>query len=234
MLVLETLERVHGRTREIPRFDPMEELVSCILSQHSADANTFPAFTRLLERYPSWGEVEAAGWEEVAEVVRKAGLANQKAKAIVACLGRIRVEFGGYTLEPLRARALDDALTWLESLPGVGPKTAAIVMGFSFGQPAIPVDTHVYRVCQRLGLIGSETDERAAHRELRRMIPPEAAFRFHTTFIQHGRKVCRAPIPDCKVCPVADLCVWRRRVGPDKARAAAARKRSSARVRGAA
>lgn len=216
--LLESLEKVHGRPRYVARFDPMEELVSCIMSQHTTDANSFPAFTRLRETFPDWADLVAAGPERVADVIRKAGLANQKAKSIVGCLEAIRNQTGAYSIDFLRDVPMAEARRWLESLPGVGPKTASIVLCFSFGMGAIPVDTHVYRVSQRIGLIPESMAEGKAHDALLEIVPPESAFRFHADLIQHGRLICRAPLPDCDACPVQAVCRWYRKGGPERRR----------------
>ncbi|MFQ3676974.1 MAG: endonuclease III [Fimbriimonadaceae bacterium] len=216
--LLAALEEVHGRPRYVARFDPMEELVSCIMSQHTTDANSFPAFTRLRETFPEWSDVVPAGPARVADVIRKAGLANQKSKSIVGCLNAIRDRTGGYSIDFLRDLPMAEARRWLESLPGVGPKTASIVLCFSFGMGAIPVDTHVYRVSQRLGIIPETMAEGKAHDALLKIVPPESAFRFHADLIQHGRLICRAPVPDCGACPVRDACRWYRKGGPERRR----------------
>ncbi|MCX7799989.1 MAG: endonuclease III [Fimbriimonadales bacterium] len=207
--LLTDLEALYGRPRFVPRFDPMEELVSCILSQHTADANSFPAFTRLRETFPDWQAVVDAGPERVAEVVRQAGLANQKARSIIGALKAIRERVGDYSLEHLRLLPMEEARRWLMELPGVGPKTASIVLCFSFGMGAIPVDTHVFRVGWRLGLYDRKVGEAKAHDMLLGLVPPELAFRFHTTLIQHGRHLCSAQKPRCPECPVRDRCAWR-------------------------
>jgi endonuclease-3 len=228
--LVERLESVHGRPRYLPRFDPMDELVSCILSQHSADANSFPAFTHLRETYPEWEDVVAVGPERLAEVIRGAGLANQKAKNILGCLREINARTGGYTLDVLRDMPTLEARDWLRSLPGVGPKTASIVLCFALGRETIPVDTHVYRVSWRLGIIPEDLGEVKAHEVLMEEVPPDMAFRYHVTLIQHGRVTCRAPLPLCEQCNVTDACPWFQSGGP------AARKQelSQARRKGAA
>lgn len=186
----------------------MEELVSCILSQHTADANSFPTFQRLREQYPDWQQIAELTQAELSGVIRKAGLSNQKARSILASLAEIKRRNGEYTLEPLRGLSLDDARAWLLSLPGVGPKTAAIVLCFSFGKPAIPVDTHVFRVSWRLGLIDRSIGEAKAHAAIESIVPPDLAFRYHTSLIQHGRQTCKAPKPDCGRCVVTKLCAF--------------------------
>lgn len=225
--VLDALEARYGRSRFISRFAPMEELVSCILSQHTADVNSFPAFTRLREKYPEWQDVVDAGTVELAVVIRKAGLANQKAKSIIKTLTEIKSRNGEYAIDHLRKLPMKDARDWLESLPGVGPKTASIVLCFSFGMGAIPVDTHVFRVSRRLGVLPEMSNEKKAHDQLLEIVAPEDAFRYHTALIQHGRHVCKAPIPICEDCPLMDQCPWFKKVGPERERARLKKKRAA-------
>jgi len=194
----------------------MDELISCIMSQHTSDANSFPAFTRLKEAFPEWKDVVAAGPEKLADVIRKAGLANQKAKNIVACLRQIHTRLGEYSLESLRRVPTLEARNWLMELPGVGPKTASIVLCFSMGRETIPVDTHIYRVSWRIGVIPEGIGEVKAHDALLALVPAELAFRYHTDLIQHGRVVCKAPLPNCGACPITDRCRWFKAGGPEK------------------
>lgn len=206
--LVDELEILYGKSRRIARFDPMEELVSCILSQHTTDATSFPTFTRLRETYADWGDVVQAGPEALAGVIRKAGLANQKSKSIIGALSAIKERYGAYSLEPLRQMDLLQAREELMALPGVGPKTASIVLCFSFGKGAIPVDTHVFRVGWRLGLFEKKIGEGKAHDVLLSLVPADLAFRFHVALIQHGRKVCRAPKPSCSECPLRSSCAY--------------------------
>jgi len=223
--MLTTLESTHGKSRYIPRFDPMDELISCILSQHTTDAHSFPAFTQLRERYPTWQDVANAPTAEVASTVRLAGLSNQKAKNIIGSLQKINEQFGVFSLDELRTWPTDEAMAWLQTLPGVGPKTASIVLCFAMGRETIPVDTHVFRVSWRLGLIKEEIGEVKAHGVLMKLVPRELAFPFHTLLIQHGRTVCRAPLPVCEKCGLAERCAWLKSDGPGK------RQREMARTR---
>lgn len=182
--------------------------MSCILSQHTSDRTSYPAFTALRRKYPEWGLVLAAGPEQIAEDIRGAGLANQKSKSICGCLREVEARTGGFSLDLLKHMSLQEALAWLTSLPGVGPKTASLVLCFSFDKGAIPVDTHVFRVSKRLGLIPDDMAETAAHEQMLRIVTPNLAGRFHLGLLAHGRAVCKAPRPDCARCTLNDVCQW--------------------------
>lgn len=180
-----------------------------MLSQHSADVNSFPAFTQLKERWPEWPALAQADVTDVVATIKNAGLANQKGKGILATLQAVKEAFGDYTLEPLRSRPVEDGLGFLRGLPGVGPKTAAIVMCLAFGKHAVPVDTHVHRVSLRLGLVPDGTTAERAHSLLDQAVPVGKAFRFHVTLLDHGRQTCFAKAPLCGSCVVRELCSYR-------------------------
>ena len=194
----------------------MDELVSCILSQHSADVVTFPTFHALRAKYPTWEALASLPPNELATEIKAVGLANQKARAIVAVLAAIKDKFGDYSLDVLHTWPVDESLAFLQSLPGVGPKTASIVLCFSFGLHAIPVDTHVQRVGTRLGVVPEGMTVDRAHRWLREVTPAGMAYRFHVALIEHGRTVCTARTPACASCVLKPLCP---RIGIVKRRA---------------
>jgi len=162
----------------------------------------------LMATFVGWQAIVDAGQEEVASAIKNAGLANQKARSIIACLEVIHAKVGDYSLEVLRSMPTQDAKDWLLELPGVGPKTASIVLCFSFGRETIPVDTHVYRVAKRLGILPEKDDETKAHETLMALVPKDLAYRFHAALIQHGRNLCRAPTPECAPCILRDRCLW--------------------------
>lgn len=188
--------------------DPLDELVSTVLSQHTSDINTARAFSSLKCRFKTWQEVIHAPTTEVANAIRAGGLANIKAPRIQLILNAILTTTGELSLEVLRDLPLDEARSWLQSLPGVGPKTAACVLLFSLGRPTMPVDTHVHRVSKRLGLIDEKMNAEAAHEVLDAMIGPdhEAIYAIHMNVIKHGRTTCKAQKPRCSACVLADLC----------------------------
>lgn len=209
---LGSLESNYGKVAYQPRYEPMDELVCCILSQHTSDANSFPAFDRMKAAFPTWEQVVAAGAEGILPYIKSAGLANQKSKAIVRVLEEIKARNGAYTIEGLGAMPMREAREWLESLPHVGPKTASIVLSFSFAMEAIPVDTHIYRVSKRLRFVPATMSEAKSHDELLSLVEPEDAFRYHVLLIEHGRKVCKARRPLCGECAIAKLCPSREAV----------------------
>lgn len=200
------LEARYGRTETRGRYDPLDELVSCILSQHTTDATSFPTFDALKAALPTWEALVEAGEEEVERLIRRAGLARSKARSIVGSLRLIRDRFGEYSLEPLRSMSDSEAREFLVSLPGVGQKTAAIVLCFALERDVVPVDTHVYRVSKRLGLLPEPCDESKAHRVLDAAMPAGCAYRFHMATIAHGRATCRARGPRCGECVLASDC----------------------------
>jgi endonuclease-3 len=185
---------------------PVDELVNTILSQNTSDTNRDKAFLALKQRFPEWPMVIDAPESAVREVIRPAGLANQKAPRIQEALRRIKSESGEISLDFLAELPLDDARNWLVNLNGVGPKTAAIVLLFAFNRPAFPVDTHVYRLSGRLGLIDEGVSVEKAHVLLGEIVAPDAYYAFHLNLIRHGRETCSARNPRCDVCPLQDLC----------------------------
>jgi endonuclease-3 len=219
--ILEALEARYGaQVWTGPRLDPISELVLTVLSQNTADVNSHRAFVALSERYPTWDAVLSAPTDELIEVIRPGGLAPTKGPRIQAVLAEIAAERGALDLSFLAEFGAREARDWLAALPGIGPKTAALVVLFSFGKPALPVDTHVYRVAWRLGLLPPKTDVAASHDILEAALDPEDVYRFHVLFIRHGRDVCRAPRPICGLCPLTDLCPYYAQVLRGKAKAA--------------
>jgi len=168
--------------------------------------NRDQAWKRLMERFPTWESMLAADTAELADAIRPGGLANVKAPRIQETLRFVKRERGELTLDFLAEMEVDQAKRWLTSLHGVGPKTAAIVLLFSLGKPAFPVDTHVHRVSRRLGLIGPKTSREQAHEILEKLLPPEIYYTFHLNLIAHGREVCKAQRPHCAACILQEYC----------------------------
>jgi endonuclease III len=193
---------------------PVDELISTILSQNTNDVNRDRAFESLRQRFPTWEAVRDASTEDVIEAVRTAGLANQKGPRIQAALRDITEQRGSLNLDFLRSLPDEEAYQWLVQFKGVGPKTAAIVMQFSLGKAAFPVDTHVYRVTGRLGLRPEKMSVEDAHPHLAALFPPETYYAAHLNIIRHGRETCQARRPQCFRCPLQDLCAYYAAITP--------------------
>lgn len=221
--------------------DPTSELVLTILSQNSADTNAERAFDALREHWPServpgtgarvtrpgwgglgvgaapppeWAAVERAPIEELIDVIRPGGLAPQKAPRIQASLQRVREERGDYSLEFLDEMPAADALAWLTAIPGIGRKTASVVLLFSFGMPLMPVDRHVERVSKRIGLIPARADVLVAHEMFLALLEPDEIYEAHVNLISHGRLTCVARRPACHRCAIAPRCRYFDRKAP--------------------
>jgi endonuclease-3 len=184
----------------------LDELIFTVLTQHTSDLNAGRAYDSLRKKLPTWGEVIEADNVIVANAIRHGGLANQKSVRIQKILADVLQRLGHFNLEFLASLPLEEARAWFTTLPGVGPKTAAVVMAFSLKMPAFPVDTHVHRVSRRLGLISQKTTADQAHSIMEAMIPAEDRYDMHVLLITHGRQVCKARIPLCAVCPLAIEC----------------------------
>jgi endonuclease-3 len=204
--IRDRLRAEYGRPVPRPHRAPVDELVLTVLSQNTNDRNRDVAYARLRERFGSWAEVRDAPLAELEEAIQPGGLAPTKAVRIQEMLRTL----GDDDLGWLEEAPVEEGRAYLESLPGVGRKTAACVLLFSFGKPEVPVDTHVYRVGTRLGLFrpGASFDE--AHDELLRLTDPEDAYEVHVLLIRHGRRTCTARAPRCPECPLRRMCPYGR------------------------
>lgn len=187
-----------------------DELISTILSQNTNDANRDKAFKALQARFPNWDGVLESPVEDIVHAIRPAGLGPQKGPRIQAVLKKIKEERGRLTLDFLREMPPERAWDWLVRLPGVGPKTAAIVMLFALDLPAFPVDTHVHRVTGRLGLRPERMTADAAHEHLAGLFAPEQYAAAHLNLVRLGREVCHARSPECPRCMLRRMCPYPR------------------------
>jgi len=185
---------------------PLDELVSTILSQNTNDANRDRAFNALKARFPTWEEVRDTDPAGVVEAIRPAGLANQKGPRIQNVLRQITDQRGELSLDFLYDLSAEEGRQWLLQFKGVGPKTAAIVLQFSLGKPAFPVDTHIHRVSGRIGLRPQNMNAEQAHEYLSALFPPDSYYAAHLNLIRLGREICQARRPLCENCPLTTMC----------------------------
>jgi len=199
------VERDGGHGTDAALGDGVRQLLTTILSQNVADENTRRAAASLFETYPDFAAIEETTAEELADVIRVAGLPETKAERIQRALGAVREETGGaYSLAFLDAMDTDDAKTWLTDIKGIGPKTASVVLNSHFGKPTMAVDTHVERVSKRFGLVSESASNARTHDELGVLVPDELTYPLHVLLIRHGRAYCSARDPDCGN-PVCDV-----------------------------
>jgi endonuclease III len=220
--IRDRLRRHYGQPRNAPHHAPLDELVLTILSQNTNDRNRDIAYTRLRDRFPGWADVAAAPVGAVEEAIRPGGISKVKAARIKRILNEIAERPNGASSRAGRAAGSRLDLAWLETaprerafefleaLPGVGRKTAACVLLFSYDRPELPVDTHVYRVSTRLGLIRPKAPFEEAHDVLRDATEPGDVFELHVNLIRHGRRLCRPRDPLCGECPLLTLCPYGR------------------------
>ncbi len=204
--IRDRLREMYGRPLGEPHGEPVAELIKTVLSQHTSDHNRDRAFAALRERFPSWEEVRDAPVEEVEEAIRPGGLGRQKAPRIQAILERLG---DPPDLDWTETAPREESLGFLLSLPGVGRKTAACVLIFTWGIPEIPVDVHIHRVGGRLGLFPAKASFERAHDEMLALVDPEDAHELHVNLIRHGRELCR-PKPRCEECELRRMCPWYR------------------------
>ncbi|MDZ7703396.1 MAG: endonuclease III [Trueperaceae bacterium] len=208
--VYDRLVERYGHRELTPRRKPLHELISTILSQRTNAANEKKAFETMWQRYGSWRAIRDANEDDLAEAIGASTYPEAKAPQIKETLGTIIDKRGEPSLEHLRDLSADEGMDWLLELPGVGVKTASLVLLFCFQKPVLPVDTHVHRVSQRVGLIGPKVGTDKAHDVLLKQLPgkPEILYNFHIALLKHGQQLCRYRSPTCEKCPLTDRCDW--------------------------
>lgn len=204
----ERLNELYGVQAVYGRADPMHELVGTILSHRTTHANEVTAYRTLRERFPTWEAVRDAPLPDLIDAIKTANYPEVKAPYIQNLLTHLIRETGAANIDFLRDLSTDEAMTWLTNLPGIGPKTATLLLLFNFQKPVLPVDTHVHRVTQRIGAIGPRVSADKAHAILLARLPPDAVvlFNFHKHFYWHGQRVCTWYHPHCDACVLRALC----------------------------
>lgn len=210
LMVYERLIELHGERERIPRREPMHELISTLLSHRTTEAQEAAAFEAMWARFESWEAIRDAPFSELVATLHGVNWPEVKARNVQTVLARITEERGEPSIAFLNELPTQDALEWLLSLPGVGLKTATLVLLFCFGKPVLPVDTHLHRVSSRIGLLPDKTSPEKAHQKLAALLPedPHLLFNFHIAMLRHGQKICVWKLPRCARCPLTDICDW--------------------------
>src|SRR3954449_4738835 len=203
--IRDRLRQAYGRPRLRAHDCPVDELILTVLSQNTNDRNRDVAYMRLRERFPSWEAVRRAPEDEIEEAIRPGGISRIKANRIKAILE----DLDGDGLEWMAEARMEHGRERLVELPGIGRKTAACVLLFSYGIPDVPVDTHVFRVGWRLGLWPEKSKLEEAHDLLTSLADDgDDAYEIHTNLLRHGRRICTARNPLCEQCPLLTLCPY--------------------------
>jgi len=209
--VVENLDGEYGAKRNRPNLAPLDTLVGIILSQQNSSASSRSCFAELKRRFSTWEEALAAPASEIEDAIRRGGLARLKAARIRAILQQRLARHGALDLGRLDEMAPDAAVAELVRLPGVGPKTARCVLLFAFGADVFPMDVHIFRIAERLGIIAPKTPDERAHRIVGALIPDGRGFSAHVNMIEHGRRVCRPSAPKCDACCLLEYCEYGQR-----------------------
>ncbi|MDT5271114.1 MAG: endonuclease [Acidobacteriota bacterium] len=205
--IVQNLERAYGvPVNKWTDWDVLDMLVAVILSQATSDANSDRTYDALKQRFPTWDSVLRAREQTLVEAIRLGGLANQKAAVIRGLLREVKERHGSFDLSFLREMPALEAVAYLASFRGVGPKTAACTLLFACGVEVFPLDTHIFRILRRVGLIPSKCSDEFAHTAMNRLVPAGKFYSFHVNLIRHGRKLCRPRDPLCERCPVVEYC----------------------------
>ncbi len=193
--------------------DPLDVLIETILSQSTTNANSDRAFENLKRRFATWEAARCARITSIETAIRSGGLAKQKSVRIKQLLNEIHNRRGSLDLSFLKSAPLEEARQFLTSFKGVGPKTAACTLLFAYSRAVFPLDTHIFRIARRLGLIPEKCSDEEAHRLMGEMIPPKRYYEVHINLIRHGRKVCRPRNPLCEQCCLVDYCDYYNKSG---------------------
>lgn len=209
--ILKRLKKAYGAPRPFKATEPVDEIIRTILSQNTNDRNSLAAFAKLKKHFRRWDEVVDTDARRIAAVIKHAGLANIKAKRIKEVLLEIKRRERKISLSALKGLDVGSGLEYLMSLKGIGPKTAACVLLFSFRKPVMPVDTHIFRVSKRLGLIAHKVNIEEAHKILTDMCLSDRSskgliYELHLCIIEHGRRTCKAQNPRCGFCVLYNMC----------------------------
>jgi len=204
--IVQNLESTFGEPQLSPKSDPLAMLINIILSQATSDANSERTFRNLKKQFKTWEKVWAADEADIADAIRLGGLANQKARVIKDLLGQIKASHKTLSLKFVEKMPDEEARDYLQSFRGIGPKTVACTLLFACHKEVFPLDTHIFRVLKRMGILPEKITDAKAHRLLDELTPPGKFYSLHVNLIRLGRKVCRPREPLCEECPLIEYC----------------------------
>ncbi|MFN2454141.1 MAG: endonuclease III [Pyrinomonadaceae bacterium] len=210
--IIQNLERAYGVPQNERTSDPLDMLVKIILSQATSDVNSQRTFAALKKRFPTWDKASRARTETIAETIRAGGLANQKASVIKDVLRQIKDTRGTLDLNFLHNLSNGEAVEYLSQFRGIGPKTIACTLLFACRKDVFPLDTHIFRVLRRVGLIPQKCTDTRAHEIMNKLVPPGKFYSFHVNLVRHGRALCRPRDPVCEKCPIVEYCDYGQRL----------------------
>jgi endonuclease-3 len=208
--VVQLLEEHLGIPRHGSRRDPLDSLIGTILSQSTNDRNRDRAYASLRQAFPTWEAVLNAPAADIARAIRVGGLSNQKSTRIKSFLVWVKQTFGKLSLDALRTMPTSQAYQLLCTQKGIGLKTVAVTLLFACRRDVFPVDTHVHRICRRLGLVPADATPEKTHRLMAPLVPKGKALSLHVNLLRHGRTTCRAQRPSCGGCCLRRLCEYSR------------------------
>ena len=206
LYIIQNLERTYGVPQDREKSDPLDMLVKIILSQATSDTNSARTFAALKKRYPTWEKAANARTSTLAATIREGGLSNQKAAVIKELLLQIRRQHGTFELGFLHDLPVEAAKEYLSGFRGIGPKSVACTLLFACGHDIFPLDTHIFRVLRRVGLIPLRGSDAEAHRIMDSIVPKGKFYSFHVNLIRHGRAICKPREPHCERCPIIEYC----------------------------
>jgi endonuclease-3 len=204
--ITQNLEATFGEPQLKPKSAPLDMLVNIILSQATTDVLSAQTFAALKKRFKTWEKVLAAKEKEIAETIKLGGLANQKSKVIKDLLAQIKETRGSLDLDFLQDLPTAEAVEYLRQFRGIGPKTVACTLLFACHKDIFPLDTHIFRVLRRVGLVPQKCSDARAHEILDKIVPAGKFYSLHVNLIRLGRKICRPKEPLCERCPIVEYC----------------------------
>lgn len=205
--IVQNLENTFGEPKLAAKSDPLAMLVKIILSQATSDANSRRTYENLRKQFKTWAEVSDAEESQIADAIRLGGLANQKAKVIKDLLRQLKEARGGtLSLKFVERMPDDEARDFLQKFRGIGPKTVACTLLFATHKEVFPLDTHIFRVLKRMGILPEKINDTKAHELLDRLVPSGKFYSLHVNLIRLGRQICRPREPLCERCPLIEYC----------------------------